>query len=51
MAHIHEKIDFTVAIFVVQDGQVLIIHHRKLDLSRKANAASVRAFSRLRPHP
>ena len=31
MAHIHEKIDFTVAIFVVQDGKVLLIHHRKLD--------------------
>ena len=31
MAHIHEKIDFTVAIFVVRDGQVLLIHHRKLD--------------------
>lgn len=31
MAHIHEKIDFTVAIFVVQDSQVLLIHHRKLD--------------------
>jgi len=31
MAHIHEKIDFTVAIFVVRDGKVLLIHHRKLD--------------------
>ena len=31
MAHIHEKIDFTVAIFVVQDSRVLLIHHRKLD--------------------
>jgi 8-oxo-dGTP pyrophosphatase MutT (NUDIX family) len=31
MAHIHEKIDFTVAIFVVHDGRVLLIHHRKLD--------------------
>jgi len=31
MAHIHEKIDFTVAIFVVHDGKVLLIHHRKLD--------------------
>lgn len=30
MAHIHEKIDFTVAIFVVQEGRVLLIHHRKL---------------------
>ena len=31
MPHIHEKIDFTVAIFVVADGKVLLIHHRKLD--------------------
>ncbi len=31
MPHIHEAIDFTVAIFVVRDGKVLIIHHRKLD--------------------
>jgi 8-oxo-dGTP pyrophosphatase MutT (NUDIX family) len=30
MAHIHEKIDFTVAIFVVHDSQVLVIHHRAL---------------------
>jgi 8-oxo-dGTP pyrophosphatase MutT (NUDIX family) len=30
MAHIHEKIDFTVAIFVVADAKVLLIHHRKL---------------------
>jgi 8-oxo-dGTP pyrophosphatase MutT (NUDIX family) len=31
MAHIHEKIDFTVAIFVVRDARVLLIHHRQLD--------------------
>ena len=31
MAHIHEKIDFTVAIFVVHEDKVLLIHHRKLD--------------------
>jgi len=31
MAHIHEKIDFTVAIFAVHEGRVLVIHHRKLD--------------------
>jgi len=31
MAHIHEKIDFTVAIFVVHDEKILLIHHRKLD--------------------
>ncbi len=31
MAHIHEKIDFTVAIFVVHDDKVLVIHHRALN--------------------
>ena len=31
MAHIHEKIDFTVAIFVVRDHKILLIHHRKLN--------------------
>src|SRR5678810_655292 len=31
VAHIHEKIDFTVAIFVVRDNKVLLIHHRQLD--------------------
>ncbi len=31
MAHIHEKIDFTVAIFVVRDRNILLIHHRRLD--------------------
>jgi len=31
MAHIHDKIDFTVAIFVVHEGKVLLVHHRKLD--------------------
>jgi len=31
VAHIHERIDFTVAIFVVQHGKVLLIHHRALD--------------------
>ena len=31
MAHIHEKIDFTVAIFVVHADHVLLVHHRKLD--------------------
>jgi 8-oxo-dGTP pyrophosphatase MutT (NUDIX family) len=31
MPHIHEKIDFTVAIFVVHDRKILLIHHRKLD--------------------
>ena len=31
MAHIHEKIDFTVALFVVADAKVLLIHHRKLE--------------------
>src|SRR5687767_9813032 len=31
MAHIHEKIDFTVAVFIVQDARVLLVHHRKLN--------------------
>ena len=31
MAHIHEKIDFTVAIFVVHDEKILLVHHRNLD--------------------
>lgn len=31
MAHIHDKIDFTVAIFVVAGDRVLLIHHRKLN--------------------
>src|SRR5277367_2740249 len=31
MAHIHEKIDFTVAIFIVHDQKILLIHHRKLE--------------------
>jgi 8-oxo-dGTP pyrophosphatase MutT (NUDIX family) len=31
MAHIHEKIDFTVTIVVVHDDKVLLVHHRKLD--------------------
>lgn len=30
MPHIHEKIDFTVAIFVVHEEKILLIHHRKL---------------------
>lgn len=30
MPHIHEKIDFTVAIFVVHEDRLLLIHHRKL---------------------
>lgn len=31
MPHIHELIDFTVAIFVVHEGRVLLIHHCKLN--------------------
>ncbi len=31
MPHLHEKIDFTVAIFVVEEGRVLLIHHRQLN--------------------
>lgn len=30
MAHIHEKIDFTVSIFVIDQKKVLLVHHRKL---------------------
>ena len=30
MPHIHEHVDFTVAIFIVHDAKVLLIHHRKL---------------------
>src|SRR5215212_3862645 len=29
--HIHELIDFTVAIFVVQDRKILLVHHRRLN--------------------
>ncbi|HEX8463348.1 MAG TPA: NUDIX domain-containing protein, partial [Abditibacterium sp.] len=29
--HIHDLIDFTVAIFIVHDAKVLLIHHRKLE--------------------
>lgn len=31
MAHIHEKIDFTSALFVVEGNRVLLVHHRKLN--------------------
>ena len=31
MAHLHDKIDFTVAIFVVHDEKILLIHHRQLN--------------------
>lgn len=31
MPHIHDKIDFTVAIFIVHGEKILLIHHRKLD--------------------
>src|SRR5256885_8019559 len=31
MPHIHELIDFTVAIFVALDRKILLIHHRKLN--------------------
>src|SRR5712692_2950641 len=30
MPHLHDKIDFTVAIFVVQQAKVLLVHHRQL---------------------
>jgi 8-oxo-dGTP pyrophosphatase MutT (NUDIX family) len=31
MAHIHEKIDFTVSILIVHGGKVLMVHHKQLD--------------------
>jgi ADP-ribose pyrophosphatase YjhB (NUDIX family) len=31
MAHIFYDLDFTVAVFVVRDGQVLLVRHRKLE--------------------
>lgn len=31
MPHLHDKIDFTVAVFVVKGGKVLLIHHRGLN--------------------
>jgi 8-oxo-dGTP pyrophosphatase MutT (NUDIX family) len=31
MAHIHEKIDFTVVVVVVHEGKVLLVHHRGLN--------------------
>jgi len=31
MPHLHAAIDFTVAIFVVHQGRVLLVHHRQLD--------------------
>ncbi len=31
MAHIHDKIDFTVVVVVVHADRVLLVHHRKLD--------------------
>jgi len=30
-AHLHDRTDFTVAIFVVHADQVLLVHHRQLD--------------------
>lgn len=30
MGHIHEKIDFTVSLFVVDGDRVLLVHHRRL---------------------
>ena len=30
MPHMHEKIDFTVAVFVVDADRVLLVHHRRL---------------------
>ncbi len=32
MAHLHEKIDFTASVYVVQDGKVLLHKHKKLGI-------------------
>jgi 8-oxo-dGTP pyrophosphatase MutT (NUDIX family) len=31
MPHLHDRIDFTVAIFVVRENKVLLVHHRQLN--------------------
>jgi 8-oxo-dGTP pyrophosphatase MutT (NUDIX family) len=31
MAHIHEKIDFTVVLLIVHEGKILLVHHRNLN--------------------
>jgi len=31
MAHLHEQIDYTAAVFIVRDAQVLLVHHRGLN--------------------
>jgi len=31
MPHLHEKIDFTVSIFIVKERKVLFIHHKQLE--------------------
>lgn len=31
MAHIHDRIDFAVAVFVVHERKVLLVHHRQLN--------------------
>ena len=31
MPHIHEKIDFTVSLFIVEGERVLLVHHKKLN--------------------
>lgn len=38
MAHIHEKIDFTVGVFIVHDGKVLLRFHDKYHLLYFAKA-------------
>ena len=30
MAHINELIDFTIAVYIVHDDKVLLIHHKQL---------------------
>ena len=52
MAHIHEKIDFTVSVYIVRDCAVLLHHHQKtgkwlppgghIELNEDPNEAAIR---------
>lgn len=52
MAHIHEKIDFTASVYIVEDGKILLHKHKKLgiwlppgghiELDEDPNAAAAR---------
>lgn len=32
MGHIHDQIDFTASAYIVYEGKILLIHHKKLDI-------------------